>query len=111
MVVRQVHLRLPALWEMEEMSTPIDPKRYADWQAKETFADRMKRIREGLGWSLRKVEEITTVSASTISRIENGCDFHFSVLILLAMAYGVPLTDLLWNLRHIELKSLSRKDE
>lgn len=87
----------------------IDPRRYAAWQPKETLAARPKRIRTERGYSLRKLEECTTISASTLSRIENGHDFNFSVLVVLASYYGMELSDLLSGLSHIELKQVGQE--
>ena len=77
----------------------IDTARYKDWQPKETLSDRLHKLRTDHGYSLRDLEELTGVSASTLGRMEGGYDFKFSMLVAVAAAYKLELSDLFANIR------------
>lgn len=67
----------------------------------------IQATRNRFGWSLRDLANRCGVSYSTISRIENGDDFHFSALEKIAQALGMRSGDLLVAARHTEQCEIS----
>lgn len=55
----------------------------------------IKHLRTLREWSLRDLGRMAGISASTLSRIENGEDFMFSHLESIAMMFGLGAGDLL----------------
>lgn len=56
---------------------------------------RIKRLRTGRGWSLRDLDRACGLSSSSLSKIEAGNDFTVSSAMVIAEAFGIPLTELL----------------
>ena len=55
----------------------------------------LKSLRLKKGWSQAKLENITRISASTISNIETGnkgANYHISIQTIITMAYALDIT-------------------
>ena len=55
----------------------------------------LHELRTSRGYSLRDLSALCGVSASTLSRIEGGDDFHISALFAIAEAFDMHAGDLL----------------
>jgi transcriptional regulator with XRE-family HTH domain len=59
------------------------------------FGLRLKRERERRDWSLHRVAAEAQTTASTVLRVERGCDLTLGTAIALAKAMGASLDELL----------------
>lgn len=69
---------------------------------------KLRSLREAKGWSRRTLSDNARIGEATISRVElYGAQPNLATLLALALALGVPVTDLLEDDEPVEPKAAS----
>ncbi len=81
---------------------------YPDWLPRETFGQRVKRLRDAQHLSLRDMNRRCGINISNLSRVERGGDLSLGRVAQLADGFNMTASELLAG---VDLSDLKQGDE